>query len=50
MEFDFVTVFTIVFMSIILGFAIAFTIHAYRDWKSDEEYFKNRKTIKIEKP
>jgi hypothetical protein len=50
MEFDFVTVFTIVFMSTILGFVIAFGIHFYRDWKSDEKLFKNRSVIKIEKP
>jgi hypothetical protein len=48
-NFDFITVFTFVFMSTILGFVIAFTIYAYRDLKSDEEYLNRGSKAKSKK-
>ncbi|HEY9049484.1 MAG TPA: hypothetical protein VIN08_26480 [Ohtaekwangia sp.] len=42
MTFDFVTIYTIVFLSTIVGFATAFAIHFYREGNRDAEIGKSR--------
>lgn len=50
MELDFIDVTLIIFLTMMLGVIIGFTIHAYRDLKDDERLFGDRPKIKIEKP